>query len=217
MKVGSILKVLEKYSILKKGVDDQEETDFRGRGLTLQAPRQSHVSLSIEWDHQKLLEEESYFKLEQIKKLLFYPSCRKRFILEYFGDDEDLQTLPENCGMCDFCLDKNKYASGDMVDLVPLSVFAIVLELLSKYDSRYGSTVIAKALSGSKDQKLSGWRLDESPQYGALQDYSMDLINGILESLLMAGYTEKSQGQYPLLGLTRKGKQAIRSEDLLKE
>jgi hypothetical protein len=33
---------------------------------------------------QEKLEEESYYKLEQIKKLLFYPSCRKRFILEYF-------------------------------------------------------------------------------------------------------------------------------------
>jgi phage pi2 protein 07 len=38
----------------------------------------------IDWKHQELLKEEAYFKLEQIKKLLFYPTCRKRFILNYF-------------------------------------------------------------------------------------------------------------------------------------
>ncbi|MEA3387520.1 MAG: hypothetical protein U9Q66_04000 [Patescibacteria group bacterium] len=47
----------------------------------------------VDWKHQSLLEEESYFKLDQIKKLLFYPSCRKKFILKYFGDAEDLKNL----------------------------------------------------------------------------------------------------------------------------
>jgi len=47
----------------------------------------------IDWKRQDLLKDESNFKLEQMKRLLFYPSCRKRFILEYFGDTEDLATL----------------------------------------------------------------------------------------------------------------------------
>jgi hypothetical protein len=41
-------------------------------------------SIPVDWHHQDMLKEEAYYKLEQIKKLLFYPHCRKRFILEYF-------------------------------------------------------------------------------------------------------------------------------------
>jgi hypothetical protein len=40
--------------------------------------------LLIDWKHQEALKDEAYFKLEQVKKLLFYPTCRKRFILDYF-------------------------------------------------------------------------------------------------------------------------------------
>ena len=40
-----------------------------------------------------VLKNESYYKLDQIKKLLFYPSCRKKFILNYFADDEDLKKI----------------------------------------------------------------------------------------------------------------------------
>jgi superfamily II DNA helicase RecQ len=65
----------------------------------------------IDWKHQVKLEDEAYFKLEQIKKMLFYPHCRKRFILEYFGDEDDLAKLKDNCGTCDYCIDSKKFAS----------------------------------------------------------------------------------------------------------
>ncbi|NCO31568.1 hypothetical protein GW891_01830 [bacterium] len=55
--------------------------------------KKPHNSLSIDWVHQEALKTESYYKLEQIKKLLFYPSCRKKFILNYFADEEDLKKI----------------------------------------------------------------------------------------------------------------------------
>jgi len=55
-----------------------------------------------------MLKKESSMKLIAIKKLLFTPQCRKRFILNYFSDITDLQNLPRNCGMCDYCIDQKK-------------------------------------------------------------------------------------------------------------
>jgi len=52
--------------------------------LTSIQEKRKHSALLIDWKHQEALKEEAYFKLEQIKKLLFYPTCRKRFILNYF-------------------------------------------------------------------------------------------------------------------------------------
>jgi len=55
--------------------------------------KQNPASIKIDWGHQEALKTESYYKLEQIKKLLFYPSCRKKFILNYFEDKEDLKKI----------------------------------------------------------------------------------------------------------------------------
>jgi hypothetical protein len=60
--------------------------------MLLQA-KQNTASLKIDWNHQEALKNESYYKLDQIKKLLFYPSCRKKFILNYFADEEDLKKI----------------------------------------------------------------------------------------------------------------------------
>jgi hypothetical protein len=83
------------------------------------------------------LKNESYYKLEQIKKLLFYPSCRKRFILDYFGDEEDLTDLGDNCGACDYCIDKSKMSTGNIENPVNLSVFEIVLDVVDKYNGKF--------------------------------------------------------------------------------
>ncbi|MDR2639970.1 MAG: RecQ family zinc-binding domain-containing protein [Candidatus Peribacteria bacterium] len=91
----------------------------------------------MDWKHQDLLKEESYFKLEQIKKLLFYPTCRKRFILNYFGDEEDLAKLGKDCKSCDFCVEKKKLTNEEVDDFVKTSVFSIVLEVVKKFDEKF--------------------------------------------------------------------------------
>jgi ATP-dependent DNA helicase RecQ len=153
----------------------------------------------IDWAHQELLQNEAYFKLEQIKKLLFYPSCRKRFILEYFGDEEDVKNLTDNCGLCDYCLEKEKMQSGDMENLVHLSVFEIVIDALSKFDKKYGAKMMTKFLRGSSDAKLIQYGMDQHELYGVLSEYNSELIEALIEALIQNDYLEKTTGQYPLL------------------
>ncbi len=123
----------------------------------------SHSQLPIDWNHQQYLENEAYFKLEQIKKLLFFPRCRKRFILEYFSDEEDLKNMEENCGTCDFCLEKKN--RGHNEDLVKISTFVLVLEAVKKYDERFGITAFVRMFSGSEDKRIIEWGLDESKYF----------------------------------------------------
>ena len=84
MKIWSIIKVFEKYWIVNKWFEWEVLDWFRWKWITLTQEKRKQWWILIDWKRQELLEKESYFKLEQIKKLLFYPSCRKRFILEYF-------------------------------------------------------------------------------------------------------------------------------------
>ncbi|MDD2907088.1 MAG: RecQ family ATP-dependent DNA helicase [Candidatus Gracilibacteria bacterium] len=217
LKVGAIIRVLEKYNIIKRGLEDYETpSDFRGRGIMLLANKQNHNLLSIDWKHQEALKNESYYKLEQIKKLLFYPSCRKKFILEYFSDETDLKKLGDNCGSCDFCIEKKNIGNGELVDIVKISVFALVLEVVKKLDSKFGVQTFTKFLRGSNDKKLLEWNLDNDSNFGALSDLTPELIQAVIEALISLDYLYKSDGKYPLLGITETGRIAIVRDFILK-
>lgn len=124
MLIGSIIKVLEKYNIIQRGLSGEEtEHDFRGRGVRLLEDKKAHSTLGVDWKKQELLKQESNFKLEQIKRLLFYPSCRKRFILEYFGDKEDIKNLTDNCGLCDYCLERKNFSGEDVSKAISISSY----------------------------------------------------------------------------------------------
>ncbi|MCD5380793.1 RecQ family ATP-dependent DNA helicase, partial [Candidatus Gracilibacteria bacterium] len=217
MKVGTILKLLEKYHILKRGVDDMGDSEFRGRGITLIQEKRQHSHIMIDWKLQAKLEEEAYFKLDQIKKMLFYPHCRRKFILEYFGDEDDLKDLPDNCGTCDFCIDSKKFQSGEIVDVVPLSVFGIVLDTIKENEDRFGVVMFANMLTGSSEKKILLQHLDESDFYGALEDYSAALVKVVIEALVEQGYIIKSLGKYPLIQLSNLGDDSLYNEKLLQE
>jgi ATP-dependent DNA helicase RecQ len=218
MKVWNILKILEKYQVISKGMNDSEKDEwFRGRWVTLVQEKRNHSHLLIDWKRQDALKTEAYFKLEQIKRLLFYPSCRKKFILDYFGDEEDLKTLWDNCGACDFCLDKKKFADSDMKEIIPVSAFALILETVKKYDERFGQVMIRRTLEWSEEKKILQNKLNCWEHYGALKDYSKDTVWAMMDALRFEGYIYKTNGQYPMLGISELGSAVIVRNKALKE
>jgi len=217
MKAWSIIKILEKYGIIRRWADTSWDQEFRWRGITLVQEKRKHSAVLIDWRKQDLLKDEWYFKLEQIKRLLFYPTCRKRFILEYFGDEEDLKTLPENCWACDYCIEKTHFWSGKLEKLVPLSAFAIVLDVLLKFDKKFWTKMIANFLWWSQEKKLLEWNMDKNKDYWILSEYNSELILWLIEALTKYGFIERTTWKYPLIWLTDIWKASIKREYLLKD
>jgi superfamily II DNA helicase RecQ len=109
---SSIIKILEKYGVLEKWVlGSKLEEWFRGKWVTLTQEKRSFAHVLIDWKHQELLEKEAYDKLAHIKKMLFQNACRKKYILSYFGDEQDLKKIEKNCGMCDICTGKSQHTT----------------------------------------------------------------------------------------------------------
>lgn len=217
MKIGTMIKLLEKYGIVERGLRGQIQEWFRGKGITLLQEKRKHSAILIDWKKQNLLQKESYFKLEQIKKLLFYPRCRKRFILEYFWDKEDLASLWKNCWTCDYCIEKEKRKDVKTEKLVNLSVFEIILDAVKKIDNTFGVQTIAKFLWGSQEKTIKERGLDTKEEYGVLKNYSLDFIVVLIEALVEHEFLEKSSGMYPLLSITKKWDFALTREYLLKD
>jgi len=203
MIVGSIIKILEKYNVLRRGLEESDsESDFRGRGLTLLQEKRQHAHLMIDWQRQILLKDEAYFKLEQIKRLLFYPGCRKKFILEYFWDEEDLKNLKANCKLCDHCLESGNISEDDKKKFLPASSYGIILETVKKYNEKFGSALLVRTLNGSNDKRISQWHLDDYEHYGALSKYERSVVTAMFEALMMEEFLFKTEGQYPCVGIT---------------
>lgn len=216
MKVWNIIKILEKYNVVRRWGAEEVEW-FRGRGITLLQEKRVHSHLLIDWGRQEALKEEWYYKLEQIKRLLFYPSCRKRFILEYFGDLEDLATLWDNCAACDFCIDQKQFAGADLKKLIPHSSYALILETVKKYPEKFGTQIIAGVVWGSNDKKITQWHLDDYEHYGSLSDLSKTAVWAMADALVFENYLYRSSWKYPTLWITELGLAVLYHDRPLRE
>lgn len=220
LRVWSILRVLEKYWIVKRWIENFEvQANFRWKWITLLKNKEKIPK--IDWEHQNLLKEEAYYKLEQIKKLLFYPSCRKKFILEYFADEEDLAKIWENCWTCDFCIEKKKFWNTEIQDLVKVSVFSIILETIKKFDEKFGllrfTDYFLWNLSGNEKTAFYAawkWRIE---YFWELNNYSADFVKSIIESLIFKEFLYKTEWKYPVLWITEKWRIAIVRNYLLSD
>ena len=218
MKTSSALKILEKYNIIFRGISEEKRQEgFRWRWITLIQEKRKHSHILINWKKQDLLKQESYFKLEQIKKLLFYPSCRRKFILNYFGDKENLEKIWENCGSCDFCLDKKKFENSEKKEIIPVSAFAIILESIKDYDEKFWATVFRRMLVWSEDKRVLQNKLDLYKHFWALKDYSRDTIWAMIDALIFEWYLYKTSWEYPMLSITELWKAVIVRNKALKE
>jgi ATP-dependent DNA helicase RecQ len=217
MQAASILKLFERYEIVNKGFEGEAEEGFRGKGTTLTLGKLAPNAIPVEWDKQELLENEANHKLEQIKKLLFFPSCRKRFILEYFGDTTDLVSLGDNCGACDYCIEKHKFLSGSDAVVVPLSVFEITLDAIETFNGKFGSKLFAEFLLGNPDPKITARNMEEDENYWVLAEYSSEMVLAVIDALLFTGFAIKAAGLYPVLECAPKWRSSIRREGYLKD
>ena len=216
MKVASIINIFEKFWIIKKSVASEDFEEFRWNGITTLLEKKYEHEIPINWGHQDLLKQEAEFKLEQIKKLLFYPSCRKNFILKYFWDEEDMENIRSWCWICDFCIDYKKIKDWSFKKLVPISAFEIVLDLVDWLENKFWVIMIAKILKWSLESKIKENRLDTNPAFWSLKEYSQDFIQLIIEALIKEGFLYKKSWQFPTLEINEKWINALFDAEPLK-
>ena len=69
-----------------------------------------------------------------------------------------------------------------MVDIVPLSVFGIILDTIKEFDGKFWIVMITKILTWSNEKRIRELQLDESDFYWALEDYNTSLVKAVVES-----------------------------------
>ncbi|MEO6436506.1 MAG: ATP-dependent DNA helicase RecQ, partial [Tepidisphaeraceae bacterium] len=127
-------------------------------------------------------------KLERVIKYAQAHRCRRRMILDYFGDEADV----ENC-QCDVCR-RGKDVDADAVagaaPAIPEAAITLVRQLLAataRMNGRFGIGAVAEVLTGAESERTRKWQLDQLSVYGLLRVYTTKRVIAMLHRLLEAG------------------------------
>lgn len=132
-----------------------------------------------------------YRKLQLMESYCHTSTCLRKYMLEYFGDF----TAKENCGNCSVC--NNETEERDVTLQAQM-----ILSCINRSGQRFGKSVIADTLRGSKNKKILNFHLDKINTYGMMKDYPKDQLDLIMNKLIAEGYIHKTEEKFPVLKLT---------------
>jgi ATP-dependent DNA helicase RecQ len=137
------------------------------------------------------------FKLDCMLALCEAGSCRRRYLLQYFGEASG-----ETCGNCDTCI-----TSPELWDATIDA--QKILSTIYRTNQTFGAGHIIEVLRGSKNAKVTDRNHHNLSVYGIGKDQPKEHWNTILRQLLNLNYIAIKNWEYRSLGLTSKSQEIL--------
>lgn len=143
-----------------------------------------------------------YKKLQAMVDYSHTSRCLRKFILEYFGE-EDVQDKCDNCSTC-----------NDESELVDITIEAQkIFSCIFRMKERYGTSLIAEVLRGSKNKKVLELGFDKLSTYGIIKQYTVKEIRDLINVLTAEDYLMLSDGQFPVVKLKDKAVSVLKNKE----
>lgn len=129
---------------------------------------------------------------ELLKIMTFYchtNDCLREYILNYFG--EKTTNFCDNCSSCEA-----NFEEADVTEEARK-----IMSCIKRAGERYGIKMIVDILRGSRNQKVIAGRLDRISTYGLMSGVPENKIRDIINSLVLRGYLQITNGEYPVAKL----------------
>ncbi|PWA05289.1 DNA helicase RecQ [Pueribacillus theae] len=141
-----------------------------------------------------------YQKLQSMIDYCHTEQCLQTFILDYFGDFHS-----ENCGTCGNCNDDRETID---VTLEAQMVFSCI----KRMDERFGATMVAQVLKGSKNKRIQQFQFSRLSTYGLMSSKTEKEIVELINYLTAEGYLGLTEGKYPVVFLKKKAYFVLKGE-----
>ncbi|MCP4522035.1 MAG: DNA helicase RecQ [Cytophagales bacterium] len=136
-------------------------------------------------------------KLERMQQFAESLTCRRKILLSYFNE-----TLTENCGNCDVCLNPPQEFDGTVIAQKALSAVA-------RTNESVGVSMLIDVLRGSRNQEIIKKGFDKIKTHGAGADIGfLDWQNFIVQ-LMHQGLVEIAYDDHHYLKLTPLAKEVL--------
>ncbi len=127
--------------------------------------------------------------------------CLRNSILNYFGEEIE----EKKCNNCGNCL-----SESEMVDITIEA--QKILSCIYRARERFGSTVIAQILRGSKNKRILDLGLDKLSTYGIMKEYTEATIKEMIMVLVSMDYIHMMADEYPVLKLVQRSALVLRGK-----
>ena len=146
----------------------------------------------------------AYAKLGQMIQYAELRSCRHAFITDYFGE----ATAERTCRSCDNC-EHGPFVEAAGAPVDP-TVTRAALAGAARFAGRIGIVNLASILAGKENRfaRDQPWVLNV-PAFGSLSGWGQARVRRLLEELIIQGCLTQTQGQYPMVELSSRGRAVL--------
>lgn len=141
-------------------------------------------------------------------------TCRRRFMLSYFGEKTDQDSgnksdeLGGGCGGCDVCLAvKEDYDATEIAQKI--------LSAIIRTGERFGAKHVIDVLRGSKAKRIRELEHDQLTVHGIASDMPDEELRELLGLLEDTGHIAASTGEYRTLSVTQTGRSFLNNRESL--
>ena len=129
-------------------------------------------------------------KLQRMVDYCHTPDCLRAFIIRYFGGTPE----KENCANCSSCNDTTEKVD---VTIDAQKIFSCVYRM----HERFGLTLVAQVLTGSKDKRVRQFHFDELSTYGIMREHTLQDIKLLMQRFIATDYLRLTEDKYPVVQL----------------
>ncbi len=126
-------------------------------------------------------------------------SCRRKFLLKYFGEDFDAEDCNNQCDNC-----KHPKERIDVTKELHQALLAV-----SDLKENYQGNVIVKYLQGEQNLKVKDFGFEKLARYGVGADKDKIFWESVFRNAILEGFVYKDVETYGIIKLTEKGKEYI--------
>jgi len=144
---------------------------------------------------------------EQLRQMVHFSEnsgCRRRWLLEYFGEAFDAP----NCQGCDNCLTPRETFDGT---LHAQKLLSCVYRIRQKTGFTFGLNHVVEVLMGGDSEAIRKWRHQEISAYGIGRDGKRAEWQAYGRELIRLGLLEQPPGKFVTVDLSPLGLEALRS------
>lgn len=139
-------------------------------------------------------------ELEKLQSMTDYchtETCLQKFIITYFGETDVAE-----CGRCANCTDTRE--SSDVTQDVQK-----VLSCVIRMGQKFGKTMIAQVLTGSRNKKVLDFGFTTLSTYGLMKDRNAKDVSDFIEFIISENCLTVENGQFPVIHVSEKGKDVL--------
>lgn len=143
-----------------------------------------------------------YKKLQVMVDYCHSSQCLRKYILEYFGE----VGLAEQCQNCSTCTDESELED---ITIEAQKIFSCIYRM----KERYGVSMIAQVLKGSRVKRLTQLGLNQLTTYGIMADYTLKQIKDMTNLLIAEGYLGLTEDEYPVVKLQQRAVGVLKNQE----